>query len=146
MYHRALNKNGEFLSGAMEMEEMRSAGRRGAAGQGLCEGPFSVSCRKSKLLIPKTILDEAIARFRAQGRLSPEMIREMREWPYPWYTPTALDRWYVRHYVLCKKDLGPFSASSYWLAGHRCRAVMKCLTSSVGYRLIILGSRLAAWR
>jgi hypothetical protein len=52
MYHRALNKNGEFLSGAMEMEKMRSAGRRGAAGQSLCEGPFSVSCRKSKPFKP----------------------------------------------------------------------------------------------
>ncbi len=119
---------------------------------GLCREPVAVwhyyvsQSSDPDLLVPKTILDEAIAHFRAQGRLTPEMIREMREWPYPWYTPTALDRWYVRHYVLCKKDIGPFSSSRYWLAGHRCRAVMKYLASSVGYRLITLGTRLVAWR
>ena len=79
------------------------------------------------LVIPRTILHEAIARFRAKGRLTPDMIREMRQWPYPWYTPTALDRWYVKRFVWCKNDIGFESSSRYWLAGHRRQALMKYL-------------------
>ncbi len=96
--------------------------------------------------VPMTILDEAIARFRAEGRLTPQVIRELREWPYPWRTPTMLDRWFVRHHVVRKDTLPGESASRYWLAGHRRKAVMKCLTGFVGYRLITLGTRLVTWR
>ena len=55
--------------------------------------------------IPKTMLDEAIARFRAEGRLTPDVIRELSRWPYPWRTPTMLDRWFVRHHVLSQGSL-----------------------------------------
>jgi hypothetical protein len=78
--------------------------------------------------IPKTILDEAIARFRAKGRLTPEVIRGMCQWSYPWRTPTVLDRWFVERFVLSKDNvLSADSASRYWLAGHRRKAVMKYL-------------------
>ncbi len=45
---------------------------------------------------PRTMMDEAITCFRADGRLSPDAIRELRAWPYPWRTPTMLDRCFVR--------------------------------------------------
>jgi hypothetical protein len=76
---------------------------------------------------PKSVLDEAIARFRAEGHLTPDVIRELRQWPYPWRTPTVLDRWYVRRFVVSKDNLAWDSASRYWLAGRRSQAVMKYL-------------------
>ncbi len=118
----------------------------------LCREPVAVwhiyfsQNESSDLLVPKTILDEAIARFRADGRLSPDAIRNLRQWPYPWRTPTWLDRWYVRRFVQDKDNMPGDSASRYWLAGHRCRAVMKYLANYFGYRLITLGNRLVAWR
>jgi hypothetical protein len=77
--------------------------------------------------VPKTILDEAIARFRDEGRLTPNVIGKLCRWPYPWRTPTVLDRWFVRHRVLSKDRLAWDSASRYWLAGNRRKAVMKYL-------------------
>jgi hypothetical protein len=76
---------------------------------------------------PRTILDEAIARFRSSGRLTPEVIRELRGWPYPWRTPTILDRWFVRSRVLRRDTLPWNSASRCWLAGYRRKAVMQYL-------------------
>jgi len=107
---------------------------------------YSSQNESSDLFVPKTILDEAITRFRAEGRLSPNVIRELRRWPYPWRTPTWLDRWYVRRFVLDRDNLPGYSASRHWLAGHRSRAVMKYLASILGHRLIGLGSRLVSWR
>ena len=77
--------------------------------------------------LPKSLLDEAIARFRTKGQLTPEVIRKLRQWPYPWRTPTVLDLWFVRRYVVCKDDLAMDSAARYWLAGNRRKAVMKYL-------------------
>ncbi len=81
---------------------------------------------------PKTVLDEAITRFHDIGRLTPDVIRELRGWPYPWRTPTLLDRWFVRHRVLSRDDLPGHTAARYWLAGHRRKAVIEFLT--VRYR------------
>jgi hypothetical protein len=81
----------------------------------------------AELDVPRTILDEAIARFRANGRLTDDVIRKLRRWPYPWPTPTVLDRWFVRRRVLSKDNLASDSASRYWLAGNRRKAVMKYL-------------------
>jgi len=83
---------------------------------------------------PNTILDEAIDRFRASGRLTPEVVRELRGWPYPWRTLTMLDRWFVRSRVLCRDTLPWDSASRCWLAGYRRKAVMKYLGSQ--FRLL----------
>jgi len=77
--------------------------------------------------VPKTIQDEAIARLRAEGRLTPSVIQELRRWPYPWRTPTLLDRWVVRRYVMSHDVLYGESASRYWLAGNRRKAIMKYL-------------------
>jgi hypothetical protein len=98
----------------------------------ICRGPVSVwhfyaSQSDRHLDVPRTVQDEAIARFRAQGRLTPDVINELRRWPYPWQTPTVLDRWFVRRFVLCKDNLSGDCIARYWLAGHRRKAVMKYL-------------------
>jgi len=98
----------------------------------ICREPAAVwhfysSQGERHLDVPKTIQDEAIARFRAEGRLTPEVIRELRRRPYPWRTPTVLDRWFVRRFVVCKDHLSADSVSRYWLAGHRRKAVIKYL-------------------
>ena len=73
--------------------------------------------------VPKTMLDEAIARFHDTGRLTVDDVREISQWPYPWRTPTVLDRWFVRRRVLHRDDLPPYSTARYWLAGHRWMAL-----------------------
>ena len=70
----------------------------------------------SELDVPRTTLDKALARCRANGRLTPDVIEELRQWPYLWTTPTVLDRWFVRRRVLSKENLASDSASRYWLA------------------------------
>jgi hypothetical protein len=113
----------------------------------LCLEPVAVwhfSCShgsRNGMAIPRTMLDEAIARFRAEGCLSPAVIRELRQWPYPWHTPTMLDRWFVRHHVLSKDDLPEHSASRYWLAGHRRKAVMTALLWHLGTLADAAGKR-----
>jgi len=78
----------------------------------------------AKMGVPRTLLDEAIARFRAEGRLTPDVMRELSQWPFPWCTPTALDRWFVSRYVACRNDLPWDGAPRYWLAQRRSKAVM----------------------
>jgi hypothetical protein len=98
---------------------------------GICREPvavwhlYSSESDRAVLAVPKTMLDEAIAHFRAEGCLTADVVRELCQWPYPWRTPTVLDRWFVRRRVLCKDSLSWDSASRYWLAGHRWKAVMR---------------------
>jgi len=73
-------------------------------------------------------MDEAVTCFRANSRLSPDAIRELRAWPYPWRTPTMPDRWFVRRRVLSRDDLAGHTAARSWLAGYRRKAVMLFLS------------------
>jgi hypothetical protein len=88
---------------------------------------YSSESDRTVIAVPKTMLDEAVARFRADGCLTSDTVRELSRWPYPWRTPTALDRWFVSRRVLSKESLTWDSASRYWLAGQRWKAVSKFL-------------------
>ncbi len=93
---------------------------------------------------PRTMMDEAITCFRANGRLSPDAIRELRAWPYPWRTPTMLDRCFVRRRVVSRDDLAGHTAARCWLAGYRRKAVMLFLAGQ--YQLLKRQRDNRAWR
>jgi hypothetical protein len=73
--------------------------------------------------VPTTILDEAITRFRSEGRLTPDVIHELSQWPFPWRTPWVLDRWFVKRFVIRRNNLPWDGAARYWLAERRLKAV-----------------------
>jgi hypothetical protein len=84
---------------------------------------YSSHLDNAKMGVPTTMLDEAIDRFRSEGHLTPDVIRELSQWPFPWRTPWPLDRWFVKRYVIRRSNLPWDGAARYWLAERRLKAV-----------------------